>query len=265
MARGINTTARVEEREERTNELFTTLDSVTEPGARQEIIDTLTQVNLPLCDALARRYSGRGCDHDDLVQVARLGLLLAIDRYRPREGGSFAAFAVPTIVGELKRHFRDSCWTVRPPRRIQELRLLVRESSDRLAQSTGHEPSAAELASHLEAQPDDVRACLSAATSFTPVSLDAPAGHDSLGCLGDIVACEATPIEDLLLRLDVRRAIATLPLLERRVVRWRFVGELTQSQIALRLGVSQMQVSRILRRALDRLRNSLEGDWPLAS
>lgn len=265
MARGINTTATVQEREERTKELFTKLDSITGLDERQEIIRALTQVNLPLCDALAQRYSGRGCDHDDLVQVARLGLLLAIDRYRPREGNSFVAFAVPTILGELKRHFRDSCWVVRPPRRIQELRLLVRESSEHLRQRSGHEPSASELASHLEAEPDEVRACLTAATSFTPVSLDAPVGHGSSASLGEMMACDSMPIDDLVVRLDTRRAIAKLPLLERRVVHWRFAGELTQSQIALRLGVSQMQVSRILRRALDRLRNSLEESQPLAS
>lgn len=257
MARGIETTSTVTERKQRTHELFARLADTTDPVARQEIVEAIAETNLPLSDALAHRYARHGTDPDDLQQVARVGLLLAIERFRPGEGRAFVKFAVPTITGELKRYFRDCCWVVRPPRTIQELRPQVEEARAELAQEMGHDPSDTEVAAHLKAHPTLVRACFDTATSYRPISLDVPVHHDSWVCLGDALPSKETGISDVVERVDLRTALATLSPRERRIVTWCFADDLTQVQIGERLGISQMQVSRILRRALDRLRAPL--------
>lgn len=265
MARGTETTSTVTEREQRTHELFARLDAATDLALRREIIEEIAETNLPLSDALAHRYARRGTEHDDLLQVARVGLLLAIERFRSGEGRTFVKFAVPTITGELKRYFRDCCWVVRPPRTIQELRPQVEEARAELAQELGHHPSETEVADRLDAPPSVVRACLDTATSYRPISLDVPVHHDSWVCLGDALPSEGTDISDVVDRIDLRTALAILSPRERRIVTWRFADDLTQVQIGERLGVSQMQVSRILRRALDRLRAPLSDECPQAA
>lgn len=264
MARGSVTAPAVVEREQRTRALFATLELATIPERRQEIVEELVDVNLSLCDALAGRYVGRGADRDDLVQVARTALLLAIERFKPGEGGSFASFAVPTITGELKRYFRDHCWVVRPPRQIQELRARVVSARARLEQRNGREVTVTDLGEHLGVDEQRVSECVGVATSYRPLSLEAPAHQGAPSDLGGTLAGDEDRIGEVIDRIDLRRALATLSPRDRQVLKWRFEEECTQSEIARRLGVSQMQVSRIIRRLLDRTRQLLAPAEPLA-
>ncbi|SHI88212.1 RNA polymerase sigma-B factor [Tessaracoccus bendigoensis DSM 12906] len=258
MARGHLATTTVIEREQRTEELFDKLTHTSGSEARQGVVDTIAETNLPMSDALARRYVGRGCELDDLMQVARVGLMLAIDRFQPDAGRKFVRFAVPTITGELKRYFRDGSWMVRPPRRVQELRPQVESARNELAQELGREPSEAELSARLQANPKLVRECLNSTTSFRPVSLDAPVLRNSWVSLGDSLASGEREPSTAVAMLDLRAALESLSKRERKVISWRFVDDLTQLQIAQRLGCSQMQVSRILRHALKLLRAFLD-------
>lgn len=202
---------------------------------------------LDLADALARRYAHRGLEMDDLVQVARLALVKAVGRYEPAPTG-FVAYAVPTITGEIKRHFRDHGWTVRPPRRLQELRARLAVCREELERS-GHDASeVSRLAAELGVGTADVIEAQALGYSFRPLPLDAlgPYAHTDL------------VLDRLPESLSLRHALATLSPRDRQVVNWRYVDELTQGQIARRLGISQMQVSRILNRVLAHLRGELE-------
>lgn len=264
MARGIALATTVLEREQRTAQLFAELELV-DPSHRQAIVDELVEVNLPLCDALAGRYIGRGADHDDLLQVARTALVLAIGRFDASDGGAFASFAVPTITGELKRYFRDHCWVVRPPRQIQELRSRVVGARADLEQETGREVTVTEIGSRLGVDDRKVSECVGVTTSFRPLSLEAPAGQEVTISLGESLAGDGELADELVQRLDLRRALAALSPRDRQVLKWRFEDECTQSEIASRLGVSQMQVSRIIRRLLDQTRELLEPSESIAS
>jgi RNA polymerase sigma-B factor len=219
-------------------------------------IDTVVLLNLGLADGIASRYLGRGIERDDLVQVARLGLVKAVRRYRPELGQSFAGFAAPTISGEIKRHFRDTGWMVRPPRRLQELGARLRETEKDLEQRLHRKPTTAELATALGVAESQVRAAREASSSFHAVSLDVPVTADRRPDL----AIESG--EDPFSAFDdsqwLGAALADLTERERVVLRLRFVELLTQSEIAEQIGVSQMQVSRILRATLSRLRCRLE-------
>lgn len=256
MARGLRSASTVTEREERTHQLFTQLSTTTDELARQELVAEIAETNLPLSTALARRYARSSSDLEDLIQVARVGLAVAIERFQPGEGTTFAAFAVPTITGELKRHFRDHCWAVRPPRSIQELRPRVEKVREELTQRLHRDPVSTDLAGHLGTSRELVDACLAADTSYRPVSLDAPVHQDSWTSLGDALAGDEG-VEWVIDLIDLRAALATLSARQRRILSWRFEDELSQSQIAHRLGVSQMQVSRLLRETLGSLRRLL--------
>jgi len=208
-----------------------------------------------LATSLALPFAGRGEDLDDLVQVARIGLVKALERYDPERGTTFATFATPTIRGELKRHFRDKAWAVRVPRRLQELYLTSRETSNLLRQELGRPPTMAEVASSLGEPPDEVAAALQAGQSYWALSLDAPLQQDRPevavqldtddGGMGQVEA-----------RIQVTRLLERLTEQERRVVGLRFFEDLTQAEIAARVGVSQMAVSKTLARALRRLRDA---------
>ena len=212
-------------------------------------------LNLGLADGIASRYLGRGIERDDLVQVARLGLIKAVRRYRPALGQSFAGFAAPTISGEIKRHFRDTGWMVRPPRRLQELGARLRDAEKDLEQQLHRKPTPLEIARALGVEEVQVRAAREASSSFHAVSLDAPVTTEHRPDL----AVDAS--EDPFAALDeaewLGAALADLSDRERVVLRLRFVESLTQSEIAQEIGVSQMQVSRILRATLTRLRSRL--------
>jgi RNA polymerase sigma-B factor len=218
--------------------------------------DALVERFLPLAHHLARRYRG-GVDHEDLVQVASLGLLKAIDRYDPARGTAFSSFAVPTILGELKRYFRDHGWAVRVPRDLQERSLEVSRASEQLSARLGRAPTAAEVAGALGASTEHVLEALVAAGAHYPDRLDAPADDDpereqrgpSAEDPGFARAEDAATLGTLLDRLAPRA---------RETVRLRFEEDLTQTEIGVRLGVSQMHVSRTLRRALRTLQELAE-------
>jgi RNA polymerase sigma-B factor len=234
--------------------------AVAGPAERQRIAIELGELNLPLCDGLAARYRGRGVDLDDLVQVARTALWVAIQRFRPADAHSFLAFAIPTITGELKRYFRDQCWVVRPPRRLQDLRGLVSRAKGDLEQAVGRSVSTLEIAHHLGIDQRHIAESIIAGAGFRPPSLDAPVGDSttrgSYISDGEDIATRVTD------HLALQWALAGLTLREQKILVWRFHDECTQSEIGDRLGLSQMQVSRILHHILHNTRRLLDAAPP---
>jgi RNA polymerase sigma-B factor len=234
----------------------------TDDPARLTLRTRAIEENLPMANRLARRYAGRGELLDDLAQVAALALVAAVDRYDPSRNTPFAAYAVPTILGALKRHFRDSAWAIRVPRSTQELTHEVAIATGELSQRRGRSPTPAELADHLHVTADELRAAIEARHLYWLASLDAPrtteSGEDRIDLVGGIDPRFAG-LED---QLTLRRLLATLPVGERRIVILRFFGHQTQAEIAAEVGVSQMQVSRLLKRSLTRLRAALSAPGP---
>jgi RNA polymerase sigma-B factor len=227
---------------------------------RDQLLAEIVVANLDLARSLARRYHRRGEEADDLEQVACLGLTKAVHGFDPARGGTFAAYAVPTILGEIRRHFRDSCWSVRPPRRIQELQTHVTAMSTELQHRLHRPPTAEELAEALEVPVADVHEALGSSGCFTPQSLDHARDDDAVDpSLGH---------EDPAFH-KVENALVLAPLLaeltdrDRTILNRRFVDEWSQQQIADELGITQMQVSRLLRRLLARLRDRLAAADPL--
>ncbi|HET7802001.1 MAG TPA: sigma-70 family RNA polymerase sigma factor [Humibacillus xanthopallidus] len=248
------------ERDAETAQLFAALADAPDGRARAAVLERLVLLYLDLCGSMASRYDGRGIEHEDLEQVARLALVKAIDRYVPGQGPSFAAFAVPTISGELKRHFRDRGWMVRPPRRLQEMRVQVQSCRNRLEQECGHSPSDAEVAKALGVSRASVKEAVAAASSFHPTSLDAGTTDDESGSVAFLLG----DVDESLARVDDRvclgAALSGLDAQERQLLAMRYVDELTQREIGVRLGISQMQVSRALRRLVADLRVALADD-----
>jgi RNA polymerase sigma-B factor len=233
------------------DELFVRWQQHADRTARDELVRRF----LPLARKLARRYNGAREPFDDLLQVASLGLVKAIDRYQMERGTAFSSFAVPTILGELKRYFRDLGWAVHVPRGAQELAVKVEEAQQRLSAGTGRAPTVSELAQYLEIEIEDVLDALETARAHHASSLDAP-HDDGEGESGSVVDSFGAEDPALLLaddRVTVGEAARQLTAREREVLRLRFVEDLTQTQIAGQVGVSQMQISRILRRAVARL------------
>jgi RNA polymerase sigma-B factor len=229
--------------------------------ARPVVRDEVIVAWLPLATDLAHRFAGRGEPIQDLVQTATVGLIKAVDRFDASRGNDFASFAVPTIVGEVKRYFRDQSWEIHVPRRLQELRLAIGESTETLAQQLAHSPTAAEVADDLGVPEQEVREGLKAAQAYSPASLDAPAGGaagEPGPALGDLLGEEDGELARAELRMTIAPAVAALPERQRRILRLRFAGNLTQDQIAARVGVSQMHVSRLLTRSLRQLRHHLQ-------
>ena len=222
-------------------------------AAREELVVRF----LPLARDLARRYFRSSVPPEDLVQVASLALLKAVDRFDPERGTTFQAFAIPTILGELKRYFRDSAWAVHVPRSAQERALAVSEATEQLTNRLGRSPTVHELAGYLELSEEDVLDALQAAEAYASTSLDAPlpsAEPSDDRNLEDALGVEDERFELIDAKLAVADAARSLPASERRIVHMRFIEELTQSEIGAQLGVSQMQVSRLLRRSLAQLR-----------
>lgn len=250
--------ARVENRE-----LFIRWQKFGEQRAREELVDRF----LPLARNLARRYSGAREPFDDLLQVASLGLVKAIDRFDINRGAAFSSFAVPTILGELKRYFRDLGWSVHVPRGAQEQALKVQEAQERLTTRTGRPPTVTDLAEYLEIPIEDVLDALETAAAHHSASLDAPReeGDDESGTLVDVLGEEDGRYELIDQTVTVSAAARQLSARERKVLGLRFIEDMTQTQIAQEIGVSQMQVSRILRRALSRLRELTEAPQQAAS
>lgn len=226
---------------------------------RARIHATVVESQLGLARAIAARYRHRGESFDDLVQVACLGLVAAVRRYRPGVGVSFAAFAGPTINGELRRHFRDHCWTVRPPRRLQELRPRLRLAELELQQELKRNPSELELAERLQVPVDEVRQAVSAASGYHVLSLDLPRSDEQQSStLGDQLGDDDADLDIVEARLTIQPLLGQLSSTEQRVVALRFYSGLTQQQIADDIGVSQMHVSRMLSRILRQMRDLIE-------
>jgi RNA polymerase sigma-B factor len=222
----------------------------------------LVEAHRGLAAAIANDYRGRGVELDDLVQIAMLGTLKAVERFDPDRGIPFSSFASRTINGEIKRYFRDRTWAVRPPRGAQERHLDLRRARAALATTLGRPPTVAELAAELDVATEEVLDTLEAGAAYRATSLDArrPSDDDAGAALADRLTGEdgdlpSRPVE---LRVLVDQLLDTLPEREATILRLRFYDELTQSEIAARLGISQMHVSRLMRRCLDQLREVLE-------
>jgi RNA polymerase sigma-B factor len=226
--------------------------------SRESLREQVIEAWYPVAHHAAMRFSGRGESMDDLLQTAMVGLIKAIDRFDPYRGVAFAAYAVPTVVGEIKRHFRDLTWDVRVPRRLQELRGAIRDASNELPQRLGRSPTVADIADYLHVSEKDVRDGVGGARAYHAISLQSPTltGEGGLE-LGDLLGAEDRDLERAELRLALGPAFKTLTVREQRIVTLRFYGNLTQSQIGELVGISQMHVSRLLNRALDRLRTEL--------
>ncbi len=211
---------------------------------------------MPLARSLARRYNRSSEPFEDLLQVASLGLLKALDRFDPERGNPFAAFAVPTILGEMRRYFRDCGWSVHVPRGDQERALQVRDAQETFANEHGHAPTVNQLAEYLEMSTEQVIDALQAAQAYESLSLDAPrpGGEEGTTTYGEALGREDERYELVELDATVLAALKHIPARERQMLRMRFIEGLTQTEIAGRIGISQMQVSRLLRRTLEQLR-----------
>src|SRR5579875_3670271 len=240
------------------NDLFVRWQEHGDRRAREELIQRF----LPLARKLARRYAGPREPFEDLMQVASLGLVKAVDRFDTDRGTAFSSFAVPTILGELKRYFRDLGWSVHVPRGAQELALKVEEAQQRLTTRTGRPPTVNELAQYLELEVEEVLEALETAAAHHSASLDAPREDrdDESGSLVDVFGEEDRRYELIEETTTIAVAARELTPRERRVLALRFACDMTQTQIAQEIGVSQMQVSRILRRALTQLRELTQTD-----
>jgi RNA polymerase sigma-B factor len=219
---------------------------------RAALRQRLVEAQLPLVHHLAQRFRGRGEPYDDLVQVGTIGLLNAVDRFDP-ERGSFTGFAVPTILGEIRRHFRDRGWAMRVPRRLQELGRQVSEARELLTQKHGRSPTVQEIAQHLDADPDLVLEALDTASVYATVPLPSTPEEGEMAPLGFI----DSGLELVEQRATLRPLLARLPARERTILALRFVRGMSQSQIAAEVGVSQMHVSRLITRSLAELREGL--------
>ena len=224
--------------------------------AREEVIHRF----LPLTKRLAGRYRHTGESQDDLEQVACLGLIKAIDRYDPALG-PFVRYAVPNIMGELKRHFRDKGWSMHVPRSVQERFLQVNDAVDQLSGRLGRSPTPKDIAEHTGLPIEEVLEALEASSAYSPMALDAPYAGDEDGArtLGDDLGAEDPRYGFVELGQALAPAFRALPKREQTILRLRFIEDLTQSEIAEQVGVSQMHVSRLLRRSLDRLNAAAEG------
>lgn len=219
----------------------------------------LVEAHRGLAASIANDYRGRGVDLDDLVQIAMLGTLKAVERFDPGRGIPFSSFASRTVNGEIKRYFRDRTWAVRPPRSAQERHLDLRRARAALSSRLGRPPTVAELAAELDIAPDQVLDALEAGAAYRATSLDARrSGDDDTTTLAERLPGDDVPSRPVELRMLVAQLLETLPAREAAIIRLRFYEELTQNEIAERLGISQMHVSRLMRRCLEDLRRLLD-------
>ncbi|HEX8971363.1 sigma-70 family RNA polymerase sigma factor [Oryzihumus sp.] len=238
----------------RTIHLFEELEQERREAERRRIRNEVVLLNLGMARGIASRYRHRGMEGDDLDQVAYVGLVKATHGFRLAVGHTFPAYACPTISGEIKRHFRDHGWMVRPPRHLQEVHAELRSCAGELGQRLGHDPTAAEVARRAKLTPADTRAASRLDSAYRCASLDAPTG-DGTACLGELVAEEGNPFEAVEVRAILGSLLHGLSDAERDLLRLRFAEELSQREIGEVLGISQMQVSRLLSRLISRLRD----------
>jgi RNA polymerase sigma-B factor len=250
------------ERSARTTELLDAAAHCIDTAERDELLNQVILLNRGVAEAVASRYQGRGVAREDLRQVAYEGLTKAVHRFDPATRNDLLTFAVPTIRGELLRHFRDHGWSVRPPRRVQELQWRVNQKIEELEQELGHEPSDTEIKESLGISDDDYREAIEAFGCFQPTSLEQPAAADSTATLGTFIPDEDHESAASEARVILSPVVRRLPERDRRILQLRFFEDLTQAEIGEDLGVTQMQVSRLLSRILDELRSELVSDEP---
>ncbi|MGW7330893.1 RNA polymerase sigma factor SigF [Streptomyces sp. NPDC054840] len=224
---------------------------------KAELRNRLVRMHLPLVEHLARRFRNRGEPLDDLTQVATIGLIKSVDRFDPDRGVEFSTYATPTVVGEIKRHFRDKGWAVRVPRRLQELRLSLTTATAELSQQHGRSPTVHELAERLGISEEEVLEGLESANAYSTLSLDVPDTDDESPAVADTLGSEDEALEGVEYRESLKPLLEGLPPREKRILLLRFFGNMTQSQIAQEVGISQMHVSRLLARTLAQLREKL--------
>jgi RNA polymerase sigma-B factor len=226
---------------------------------RTRVRSRLIELYVPLAHYLAHRFRNRGEPIEDLIQVACLGLVQSVDGFDPSRGAAFTSYAIPMITGMLKRHFRDKCWDVRVPRRVQEMRLQINRITEDLTHTLGRAPTVADLASKLDATEEEIIEALEAGSAYRALSLDAPVQSEDQAAteLGAMLGQTDADLELAEARQALRPLLAQLPAREQKIITMRFFGGCTQSQIAAELGISQMHVSRLLAGALARLRAGL--------
>jgi RNA polymerase sigma-B factor len=226
---------------------------------REQLRAQLVTGYLPVAQHIARRFNHRGEPLDDLVQVATVGLINAIDRFDPEKGGEFFSFAVPTISGEVRRHFRDQSWSMRVPRRLKDMHVSINGAVSELSQTLGRAPRPSELAEYLDLPVAEVLEGLEAAEAYRSSSLDEMlSSEDGSATVGELVGDADAELDRVDYRESLRPLLAELAPRERTIVMLRFFGNRTQTQIAQEVGISQMHVSRLLAQTLSRLRNRLD-------
>jgi RNA polymerase sigma-B factor len=246
------------DRAARTEELLDELRAAPDDSTARQLRDAVVELNLCVARSLAHRYRDRGLDVEDLEQVAYLALVKAAHRFDPDAGHDFLSYAVPTIRGELRRHFRDVGWVVRPPRRIQELQGRIADVHVDLAGRLGRSPRAGDLADELDERRSDVEEALGAEGCFVPASLDRPVGDNGTTSVGDLLWSEDDEQARAEARIVLGPVVQRLGERDRRILRLRYFEDRTQREIGEDIGVTQMQVSRLLSRILDDLREALE-------
>jgi RNA polymerase sigma-B factor len=245
---------------ERSLALFQELGDPETPTARRaDCRDELVSLHLPLVDHCARRFINRGEPFDDLVQVGTIGLIKSVDRFDTGRGVEFSTYATPTIIGEIKRYFRDKGWAIRVPRRLQELRMAISAVTGDLSQELGRSPTPREIAVKIGVGVEEVMEGLESANAYSTLSLDASdSNEDGSGAsMLDTLGADDEALDHVEIRESIKPLIEQLPSREKRILMLRFFGGMTQSQIAAEIGVSQMHVSRLLNRTLEQLRLSL--------
>ena len=247
------------ERQEQTQELLAQAGATADPEERERLLEGVVVLNMCVARTLAARHAGKGIPRDDLEQVSYLALTRAARNYDPATRSDFLSYAVPTIRGELKKHFRDHGWTVRPPRRIQEVQTRAIVERADLTQRLGREPSLAEIADAVGEDSDVVREALSADGCFHPASLDRPVGDDSATVLGELIdgGCDDVERSAIEARVLLAPVVRRLSERDRRILRLRYFEGCTQQEIADDIGVSQMQVSRLITRIIRDIRRGL--------
>jgi len=256
----------VEVTRQRSAELFAQLrDESSAEADRDAAREGLVHLHLPLVEHCARRFRNRGEPYEDLVQVGTIGLLKAIDRFDLERGVEFSTYATPTIIGEIKRHFRDKGWAIRVPRRLQELRMQIGSASAELTQRLGRSPTPRELAAEIDCSVEDVLEGIESSNAYSTLSLDASDdSDDGAATMLDAIGIEDENLEHVEIRESIKPLLDRLDAREKRILLLRFFKNMTQSQIAEEIGVSQMHVSRLLSRTLEQLRTSLEEPGPEA-
>ena len=236
-------------------------DAAVDEHSRTEARDGLVHLHLPLVEHCARRFRNRGEPFEDLVQVGTIGLIKSIDRFDVDRGVEFSTYATPTIIGEIKRYFRDKGWAIRVPRRLQELRMQIGTASAELTQSLGRSPRPRELAERIGCSVEEIIEGMESSNAYSTLSLDASddGDHGSSSML-DAIGVEDINLEQVEVRESLKPLLDGLDVREKRILLLRFFKNMTQSQIAAEIGVSQMHVSRLLNRTLEQLRASLQDD-----